>query len=100
MAKANPYAWFPGRGIALIHRRKVDKHSVAHAKWRPYFETWELAHAHMVAEAAADLDRAKKQLKSAQRHSAKVAALTAPSTPAPAQAEGAPAPATTEQAGG
>lgn len=81
MAAANPIVWFPGRGVASIHRRKVDKQAAASARWRPYFATWDLAHAHMSAEADMRLKKARVELKSAERHAAKVTALQKPSTP-------------------
>lgn len=92
MAKANPKRWFPSPHTATISLRKVDKWAEYGAKnsGRPYFETWEQAHAQATAWADAALARAKRDAEdakraivSAQKRIQKVAALKAPNEEPP-----------------
>lgn len=75
MAKANPKAYFPGC-IAQISYRKVDAWARRQEKYKPFFETWAEAHAHMLEKAKEDLKRKERDCLLAKRHLAKVQAMT------------------------
>jgi hypothetical protein len=79
MASKNPYAWFPGVGLAAIRRRKVDKWAQRNAKFRPFFPTWEEAHRWMRQKALADLATSAKRLEQHRKHLERVLALAPPS---------------------
>jgi len=83
MGKANPKAWFTSP-TARITYRSVDKWARYNEKFRPYFPTWNEAHAWMLAKAAERLKKAQAELKSAAGHYAKVKAMK---SPAPAEPE-------------
>lgn len=74
MAKENPKAYFPGC-IAQISYKKVDAHARQWAKFKPFFDTWAEAHAHMLEKAKEDLKRKERDYLSAKRHLAKVTAM-------------------------
>lgn len=87
MAKANPKKWFPSRFTAQISFRKVDKWAEYSKERKPYFDTWDAAHAQATAWATQAIERAKKDaeaakraIKSADIRAKKVAALKPPST--------------------
>jgi hypothetical protein len=77
MAKALPKKWFAGFK-ASISLRKVDKWAEHRKSFRPYFDTWEEAHLHMLCAAEKRLDKAKREAKSAERHLEKVRSLKTP----------------------
>lgn len=78
MAKPNPKRWFPSNFTARISLRKVDRYAEAQKAYKPYFETWDEAHAHMLADAKRELDRARVSFKSAERRLKNVAELLTP----------------------
>ena len=84
MPKANPKAWFTSH-IAKISYRSVDKWAKYSEQLRPYFPTWKEAHDWMMERAGNRLKRAEGELKIAQRHCERVAAMQ---NPAPAQEPG------------
>lgn len=67
--------WFPSPWTATVKLKKVGCLAETLKAQMPYFDSWEEAHAWQVQRAAARLDRARKELKSAERHAAKVAQL-------------------------
>lgn len=79
MAKKLPRKFFPGY-TATITFSKVDRWAEMHAKTgiRPYFDTWEEAHSHMMLKAGEKLKRAERDLASAKRHFIKVSAMKKP----------------------
>ena len=70
-----PKKWFPSNWAATIKLKKVDRWAESFKSQTPYFDTWEEAHAHQTRCAETRLERARKELKSAERHAAKVAQL-------------------------
>lgn len=83
MPKANPKAWFTSP-IARISYKSVGKWEIYHAKFYPYFPTWQEAHDWMLAKADDRLKRAQKELDGAIKHRMKLKAMTDPS-PSPAE---------------
>ena len=79
MAKALPKKWFAGF-TASISLRKVDKWAEHNKAFRPYFNTWEEAHLHMLGKAEKRLDSAKREAKSAELHLAKIRDLKTPNS--------------------
>ena len=75
MAKKLDVKWFPSVWAATIKQKKVDRLAEALKSHTPYFDTWEEAHAHQMRCATTRLERARKELRSAERHAAKVAQL-------------------------
>ena len=67
--------WFPSTWVAVIKLRKVDRWAEAFKAQSPYFDSWEEAHDYQMRCAITRLERARKELKSAERHAAKVAQL-------------------------
>ena len=70
-----PQKWFPSDWSATIKLKKVDRWAESFKAHTPYFDSWEEAHAWQMQRAVTRLDRARKELKSAERHAAKVAQL-------------------------
>ncbi len=77
MAKANPKAWFPGC-IATISYKKVDAWAIRHAKFAPFFDTWQLAHKWMLDRALKRLANATREAEAARKHLEKVLAMEEP----------------------
>lgn len=77
---ANPLQkkWFAAIYTARIALKKVDHWAEFHKQNTPYFDTWEEAHAHSLDIAKTKLERAKCDLKSAERHLERVKLLKAP----------------------
>ena len=67
--------WFPDKYQATLRLRKPDRYSEIYRDIAPYFDTWEEAHAFQIEHAMKRIERAKRDLKSAERYAAKVAAL-------------------------
>ena len=67
MAKANPKKWFPSRFTTRIDLRKVDKWAEYQKNEKPYFDTWDEAHAQLTAWAALGAEKAQKDAEAAKR---------------------------------
>ena len=87
MAKANPVKFFPWLFTARITLRKVDRYAKTQAARgiRPYFDTWEEAHRHLLDEAENGIEsaharaaKAKRDIKAAERRLARVKAMEKP----------------------
>ena len=79
MARSNPYAWFPSPAVAQIRRKKVDKWAISQSRFRPYFFSWEEAHAWLQSRAVSELAKSAKALESDRKRLEKVLAMTPPS---------------------
>lgn len=75
MAKKLETKWFPSPWTATVKLKKVDRWAESFKAQTPYFDTWEEAHDHQMRCATTRLERARKELKSAERYAAKVAQL-------------------------
>ncbi|WP_372362874.1 hypothetical protein ACCQ10_09260 [Xanthomonas sp. NCPPB 1325] len=80
MAKKNPAAYFPSVGTARICRRAVDKYAQRNSTWRPYFDTWQEAHAWLQRRAEEKLAKSFAAAAADRKHLARVLALKEPST--------------------
>lgn len=82
MTKKLPFAFFPAYAMAFIRHKKVDAWAARSAKnfpqIHPYFDTWQEAHDYLSSKAQKRLDDARRELKSAERHFAKVKAMVPP----------------------
>lgn len=78
MAKQARRAFFPHSCMASISHRAVTKYDVHSHYGRPHFETWEQAHAHLVATVEKRYAQALKELESAKRQLKKVHAMQKP----------------------
>ncbi|MBB3802022.1 hypothetical protein FHR47_002270 [Xanthomonas arboricola] len=78
MAKKNPVAYFPSVGTARICRRSVDKYAQRNSAWRPYFDTWQEAHAWLQRRAEAELAKSFAAASADRKHLARVLALKEP----------------------
>lgn len=97
MTAPNPKKWFPSPYTAQINWRKVDKWAEYQKGQKPYFDTWEEAHAQAMAWAARaiekageDAAKAKRAIKAAAVRAQKVAALRPPDAAASRHAAAAP----------
>ena len=75
MPKAAERKWFPDKYQATLRLRKLDRYSEIHKDINPFFDTWQEAHEFQKNYAAERVERAKRDLKSAERYAAKVLAL-------------------------